>query len=107
MPKLPKVPKDLSLAPVAAAVDLNLQRLRDKEPDEIAETLSVELNTDAIRAESTRRGELVLRAAVRDVDLHSWDAKLTEDATRIRLTGGSVSVDLGLGAHLEHYIQGG
>ena len=47
---LPKEYKDLSLAPVAAAIDFNLQRLRDRTPEEIYYEVSLELfgtNLDA------------------------------------------------------------
>ena len=40
----PKVPKDLALAPVAAAIDLNLVHLRDKSPAEIEFALALALN---------------------------------------------------------------
>ena len=46
MPLHPRVPKDLALAPIAAGIDLNLQRLRDKEPSEIGFELALELDTE-------------------------------------------------------------
>jgi hypothetical protein len=49
----------------------------------------------------------VLEAAVRNVDLHGWTPTVTEDHCRLRLSGGSVSLDLGLGAAIMRYIDGG
>jgi hypothetical protein len=40
------------------------------------------------------------------VDTHHWWAEITDDGARLRLTGGSVSLDLGLSPTLMHYIQG-
>jgi hypothetical protein len=108
MPLNPKVPKDLALAPLAAGIDLNLQRLRDRSPDEIAFELALELD-DQEGPETTEadRAERVLRVALRDVDLHHWHAEITGDGARLRLSGGSVSLDLGLSASILAYIGKG
>jgi hypothetical protein len=42
----PKKPTDLMLAPVAAEIDLNLQRLRDKTGHDLNVELALELNRD-------------------------------------------------------------
>ena len=44
--------------------------------------------------------------ALREVDLHHWDAAITDDFARLRLSGGSVSLDLGLSASILAYIRG-
>jgi hypothetical protein len=44
---------------------------------------------------------------VRGVDLHAWDAEITDDAARLRLSGGSVTIDLGLSASIMRYIEHG
>jgi hypothetical protein len=103
----PKTPKDLMLAPVAAAIDLNLQMLRDKAPDAIAETLAIALNASLKGTNSAQRAAWVLEEALRDVDLHEWHAEITQDNARLRLSGGSVSVDLGLSASILQYIENG
>jgi hypothetical protein len=41
------------------------------------------------------------------VDLHGWEAEITDDRARVRISGGSVTLDLGLSATLLSYITGG
>ena len=103
----PKEPKDLVLAPVAVAIDLNLQRLRDRSPEEIDYELTLELNQPADGNEAEERAARVLAVALREVDLHHWTATITDDRARLRLSGGSVSIDLGLSASLLAYIDEG
>jgi hypothetical protein len=104
---LPKEYKDLALAPVAAAIDLNLQRLRDMAPEEIYYDVSLELNRPHIADDPKERAECVLAVALRNVELHSWTATISDDYARLHLSGGSVSIDLGLSATLMHYIAEG
>jgi hypothetical protein len=103
----PKTPKDLLLAPVAAEIDLNLQALRDKSPAEIGDALGIVLNVDRAGADREQRAARVLEAAVRAVELHDWHTEITDDAARLRLSGGSVSIDLGLSATILRYIENG
>lgn len=103
----PKQQKDLMLAPVAAEIDRNLQRMRDKSCEEVEAELELELDTPAMRAARDDRAQLVLRQALRDVDLHGWSASITSDGCRVHLEGGSVSIDLGLSAAIGAYIQDG
>jgi hypothetical protein len=103
----PKQQKDLMLAPVAAEIDRNLQRLRDMSCDQVEAELELELDTPAMRVARGERAELVLRQALRDVDLHGWSASITDDGCRVHLEGGSVSIDLGLSAGISSYIQQG
>ncbi len=103
----PREPKDLALAPVAAAIDINLRRLRDKSPAEIAYELTLELNQPAMRDDPDERAERVLRLALRDVDMYHWAAVITDDHSSVHLSGGSVSIDLGLGASVLSYIDDG
>jgi hypothetical protein len=103
----PKKQKDLLLAPVAVEIDLNLQRMRDGTPHEVLAELELELDRPALSAERAERAELVLRQALRNVDLHGWTAMITDDGTRLHLSGGSVSLDLGLSAGITGYIQQG
>lgn len=95
------------LAPVAAEVDVNLRRMRDRAPREVEYALALELDDDARAADRSRRAELVRRQAIRDVDLHGWTAEITDDRRRLRLSGGSVSLDLGLSAGITAYIEDG
>jgi hypothetical protein len=103
----PKKQKDLLLAPVAVEIDLNLQRMRDGGSQDVVAELELELDRPAMCAERSEREELVLRQAIRHVDLHGWTAAISDDATRVHLGGGSVSLDLGLSAGITAYIVNG
>jgi hypothetical protein len=103
----PKSLQDLMLAPVAISVDANLRRLRDRTVDEVLYELALQLDRSRLADERSGREQLILDAATRWVDLHGWHAELTEDATRLRLTDGSVSIDLGLSASIERFIVDG
>jgi hypothetical protein len=103
----PKIPRDMALAPVAAEIDLNLQGLRDKGLSELDTELQLELNGPPIPNTRDMRAAQVLRASFRDVDLHGWQGSITTDGCRLHLTGGSVTLDLGLGASIMEYIETG
>ena len=105
MTLLPKTPIDLSLAPVAVALDINVSRLRDCTPAQIDYQLSLELDRPERSDTAQERAERILAVAVRNVDLHGWVPTITEDHCRLRLSGGSVTLDLGLGAEIMHYIN--
>jgi hypothetical protein len=101
----PKAPKDLALAPVAASIDLNLQRIRDCSPEDIERTLEIELNNAPIADDRDERAHRILSLALRDVDLHGWDASITDDGAAVRLIGGSVSLDISLSAAVLSFID--
>ena len=102
----PKTLTDLTLAPVAAEIDLNLQRVRDlTTADEILGELALELNENEGSTRKERAAQIV-KIAVRGVELHGWQAEVTDDASRIHLSGGSVTLDLGLSTALQRYIDG-
>lgn len=103
----PKHHKDLMLAPVAAEIDLNLQRIRDGASRDVLARLELELDRPAMCTERADRADLVLRQALRGVELHGWTAAITEDGARLRLGGGSVSLELGLSAGIIGYIAAG
>jgi hypothetical protein len=103
----PKVPTDLALAPVAAEIDLNLQSLRDAPVEAIFESIALTLNAGAPGSSPEDRADQVLAVATRDVELHGWQATVSEDATRLHLEGGSVSLDVGLSATIERFIEDG
>jgi hypothetical protein len=103
----PKNQKDLMLAPVAVDIDRNLQRLRVDTPYDVLAELELELDRPAMCSERDERAELVLRQALRDVDLHGWAATLSDDESRVHLDGGSVSIDLGLSPAITRYIVEG
>jgi hypothetical protein len=101
----PKTPKDLALAPVAAAIDANLERLRARQDDTTIEyELTLELNEPAETDDRDERAARVLAVALRDVDLHGWDAEVTDDGSAIRLSGGSVSLQIALGASVQRFV---
>jgi hypothetical protein len=103
----PKTPKDLTLAPVAVAIDENLQYLRDVSLEELDARLELSLNRPLRDASPAERARGVLEVATRGVDLHGWQAELTPDHARLHLRGGSVTLDLGLGAVVRDYIEHG
>lgn len=102
----PKTPIDLSLAPVAAQLDMNLARLRDCPPQEIDFQVALELDRPERTGTEQERADRVLAVAVRNIELHGWVPSITEDHCRLRLSGGSVSLDLGLSAEIMRYIAG-
>jgi hypothetical protein len=103
----PKKQKDLLLAPVAVEIDLNLQRMRNGSATDVLAELELELDRPAVVSDRSERAGLVLRQALRNVDLHGWTAEITDDGTRVHLAGGSVTLDLGLGAAVTSYIEDG
>jgi hypothetical protein len=103
----PRYPKDLMLAPVAAQIDRNLQRMRDGSARQVAAELGLEFDQPANRVDRDDRVQLVLRQALRDVELHGWSAAITDDASRVHLDGGSVSLDIGLSPGITRYIEEG
>ena len=103
----PKKQKDLLLAPVAVEIDLNLQRMRNCSPQQVEAELELELDRPAMCSVREERAQLVLRQALRNVDLHGWSAAVTPDGSRIHLEGGSVSLDLGLSSGITRYIEDG
>ena len=103
---LPKDPHDLSLAPVAVMIDRNLQTLRDIEPHQILVALELMLDRPERTGTGDERADRVLETALRNVDLHGWRGQVTPDRSRIRLSGGSVTLDLGLSATILRFIEG-
>jgi hypothetical protein len=102
----PKLPKDLALAPVAVAIDLNLQRLRARSSvSEIEYELQLELDRPPYADTREERAERILALALRDVDLHGWAAAVTADGSAIRLSGGSVTLDLAVGVTAQRFID--
>lgn len=102
----PKTPKDLALAPVAVAIDVNLRRLREQRSAERLEfELQLELNRPPATDSRDERAARVLAVALRDVELHGWSAAITDDGAAVRLSGGSVSLDISLGARAQHFIE--
>ena len=92
----PKNQKDLLLAPVAAEIDRNLQRLRGDSPRDVIAELELELDRPAMYADPDERAALVLRvdgrrergggghACVSPIRMADWN----DDGTP-RLVGGS------------------
>jgi hypothetical protein len=102
----PRNPKDLALAPVAVGIDKNVQRLRSKDTESGIEfELQLELDRPSFDNTRDERAARVLALAVRDVDMLGWSAAITEDGSGVRLTGGSVSLDISLGAVTQRFID--
>jgi hypothetical protein len=103
----PRNHRDLMLAPVAAEIDLNLRRMRDVSARDVLQELELELDRPAARVDRDERAQLVLEQALRNVDLYGWSAAISDDGCRLHLSGGSVSLDLGLGDGIISYIRDG
>ena len=106
MSPMPKVAHDLTLAPVAVAIDENLQRLRNKTSTELDFELALELDKPEFSHTREERAERIRRVSIRDVDLHGWNAEITHDGHSVHLSGGSVTIDIGLSAAISHFIDG-
>lgn len=104
MTVLPKTPTDLTIAPVAVAIDLNLQRIRDATTERIVDEVALTLNRGP-GANREERARQVVEFATRGVDLHGWSAVISADASRLQLRGGSVGLDLGLSARIRSFIE--
>ena len=101
-----RTPADLSLAPVAANIDANLARLRDRAREELDFELALVLDRPERDHTPQERARRVLEVAVRNVEMHGWTPSISDDHSRLHLAGGSVSIDLGLGAAVMRYIDG-
>jgi hypothetical protein len=101
----PRSLQDLSLAPVAVGIDRNLQRLRGKSAADIEREMELELDTPAVWDDAEQRREHLLAFAVRNVDLHDWDTAITDDCSAIRLSGGSVTLDVALSRTVCEYLN--
>lgn len=106
MPLIPKQPSDLALAPVAAQVDRNLARLRDLSVEQIDADVSLQLNYVPRRKDAAERADCVRDVAIRLVPMHGWHAEVTPDYARLRLTGGSVPIELALSNTIHDFIVG-
>jgi len=104
MPLLPKEPTDLALAPVAVQIDRNLAQIRDMTPEEIRVNVALQLNAVTSDTDSGR-AEQIQDVAVRAVEMHNWRADVSADFTRLKLSGGSVSLELGLSDSIRRYIE--
>jgi hypothetical protein len=105
VPLLPKDPTDLTLAPVAVNIDRNLARIRDLLPEQIAADVALQLNRNPALNEHDR-AEQIRRVALRNVEMHNWDAAVSADFARLKLVGGSVTIELGLSHTIRRYIEG-
>ncbi len=103
---LPKDHHDLTLAPVAVSIDRNLQALRDLEPHGVLAALELVLDRPERTGRPDERADRILEAALRNVERHGWKAHVTSDFSGIRLTGGSVTLDIGLSATILRFIHG-
>ncbi len=105
-PVHPKHFKDLVLAPVAVEIDLNLQRVRGKSAEEIEAAFDARVDVRPWRDDREGRAARILDLAVAIVDLRGWEATMTEDYSAIRLSGGSVSLDISVSASVLRFIEG-
>jgi len=102
----PRIPRDLMLTPVALEIDQNLRHIRDMALPKLVYELELELDRPAMNLNRSQRANRVLEAALQNVNLHGWSAKITSDGARLRLSGGSVTLDIGLSASILNFITG-
>lgn len=98
--ELPKDLDDLYIAPVAIALDQELERFTSLDQDEILLRIALETNTDP-RGTDERRAA-VLEALTRDVDLHG--SELSWDARGLRLSNDGRALVLGLPRSLQEFL---
>lgn len=101
----PRETRDLALAPVAVHVDMNLRPLREAGPEDLEAAFQLVLDRPAADQSRATREQRVLDVALRGVDLHGWSASVCPDGSAIRLEGGSVTLDLALGATVLHHLE--
>lgn len=77
---------------------MSLRRTRDKPGPDIQAELELELDRSVIGADGEERVALVLRLALRNVDMHGWRAAINDDGSHVDLQRGSVPLELGLRA---------
>jgi hypothetical protein len=87
-------------------IDRNLQPFRELTPHDILAYLELMLDRPERSGTRDERAERVLEVAFRNVDCHGWKGEMTADCSRVRLTGGSVTLDLGLSATILRFIDG-
>lgn len=92
---------DLRLAPVALAVDAQLQSFADLDRDAIHHRIAVESNSDAVTRD--RRERDVVQSATYLLDLGGWAASL--DPRGIRLTHDQHTFVLGMPRNLVDYVD--
>jgi hypothetical protein len=91
---------------VAAQIDRNLARLRDLSVEQIDADVALQLNYVPRSKDAAERAACVRDVAIRLVPMHGWHAEVTADYARLRLTGGSVPIELALSAAIHDYIVG-
>ncbi|MBI1378170.1 MAG: hypothetical protein GC157_11905 [Frankiales bacterium] len=94
---------DLRLAPVTLAVDRELQRLGDRETDEVRYLVS--LGSDMKLRDEEERASALVRAATHTVDLGGWEPSW--DGRGLRLTHGEHTLVLGVSATLLDFVRTG
>ena len=85
---------------------MNLARLRDMSPAEIDFQIALELDRPERSGTAEERMARLRAVAVRNVELHGWTATITDDHCGMRLSGGSVSIDLALSVPMMRFIDG-
>jgi hypothetical protein len=100
-------PTDLALSPVAAQIDRNLGKLRNLTSDEIAFDVALQLDYRPRNDDARERAECIRKLAVKCIRrLWGWKVELNPDYTHLRLSGGSVPIELGLSDSIHDYIVG-
>ena len=76
-------------------------------PEDIVTGLNAGANDFIVKPFNEPELQARVNVGVRMVELHSWQAEITDDAARLKLSGGSLTIDLGLSASIMQYIENG
>ena len=102
----PHSPADLALAPVLIEIEHNLARLRSSE--NLQFDLALELNDDDSQYKSAvQRADRIRQYAIRDVELHGWQVRPTQDFYGLAVEHGDYQVSLMFGKQLTGYVEHG
>ncbi len=102
----PHSPADLALAPVLIEIEHNLARLRSSE--NLQFDLALELNDDDSRYKNAaERADRIRQYAIRDVPLHGWQVRPTQDLYGLAVEHSDYQVSLMFGKQLTGYIEHG
>ncbi|MGD0609665.1 MAG: hypothetical protein ABSA53_39605 [Streptosporangiaceae bacterium] len=97
---------DLALAPVLVEIERNLARLRVSEDLELA--LALDLNDDESYYHGpAERAARVQRLATRNVDLHHWQVRPTDDLYGLAVEHGEYTVSVMFGKQVTAYVESG
>ena len=97
---------DLALAPVVIHIERNLAQVRDSADLEYAFALALNDDNGWYHSPAERAGR-VLQVALREVELHGWQAGPTPDLQGLMISHGEYRVCVMFGRRLAEYVERG